>query len=66
MHDLGGSLLDEVPDGVGSAWHEERWLGAPIEDVDAGLLEDLDDPDLLDKDLDLPETLLDFDDLDVI
>jgi type II secretory pathway predicted ATPase ExeA len=66
VHDLGGSLLDEVPEGVGSAWHEERWLGAPIEEVDESLPDDLDDPDLLDKDLDLPETLLDFDDLDVI
>ena len=63
VHELGGSLLEEVPEGVGSAWHEERWLGAPIEDVDESLL---DDPDLLDKDLEMPETLRDFDDLDVL
>jgi type II secretory pathway predicted ATPase ExeA len=32
VHDLGASLLAAPPDGVGRAWREERWLGAPLED----------------------------------
>lgn len=35
VHDLAGSLLNESPKGVGRAWKEERWLGAPLDEGDA-------------------------------
>jgi type II secretory pathway predicted ATPase ExeA len=35
VHDLAASLLDEPPEGVGSKWREERWLGAPIGSVES-------------------------------
>jgi type II secretory pathway predicted ATPase ExeA len=41
VHDLGRSLLDEPPEGVGSLWREERWLGAPIEETGDSRLEEL-------------------------
>lgn len=70
VHDLGGSLLERPPRGVGSTWREERWLGAPIEDVDASLLGDIGDgPELSfrDSDLELPAVLLEEDDdLDIV
>jgi hypothetical protein len=34
VHDLAGSLLRQSPEGVGRAWKEERWLGAPLGDGD--------------------------------
>ena len=62
--------IDDAPDGVGSAWREDRWLGAPIDDVDESLLGELADaPDLLGKetDLELPEVLLEDDeDIDLL
>ena len=70
VHELGRSLLDEPPEGVGSLWSEERWLGAPIDDVDESLLGDLPPlPEILAKrpPLELPETLLDDeDDIDLL
>ncbi len=69
VHDLGRSLLDNAPEGVGSAWREERWLGAPIDDNHEGLLDDPDEPHRLgvEADLELPEVLLEEeDDLDLL
>lgn len=71
IHDLAGSLLDVPPDGVGSSWQDERWLGAPIDDVDASLLGDLPSlPEILAKrpGLAMRETLLDGeeDDIDLL
>lgn len=40
VHELSRSLLEEAPEGVGNAWREDRWLGAPIEDVDPSFLGD--------------------------
>lgn len=34
VHDLGRSLLEDAPTGVGRAWSEERWLGTPLDDLD--------------------------------
>ena len=64
VHELGTSLLDAPPEGVGTAWAEERWLGAPLGDLegDDGEL----DPELpggLPADDEEPELLLDEDDV---
>lgn len=42
IHDLAGSLLDKAPAGVGRAWKEERWLGAPMDETPGEPLEDED------------------------
>ena len=64
VHDLARSLLDDAPEGVGSAWREERWLGAPIDNVDESLPRNPADRSDLggeDADLDLSERLLEED-----
>lgn len=34
VHELAAALLEDAPAGVGRAWHEEHWLGEPIEGDD--------------------------------
>ncbi len=56
VHDVASRILVQAPEGVGSAWKEERWLGAPIDEAEA-LLE----IEPVDHEPELPELWLDED-----
>lgn len=34
VHELSCAILDKPPEGVGSGWRDERWLGAPLGEIE--------------------------------